>query len=364
MNFVLALGVFLIIMLSLAYYIYVLIRRALHVFFPQKKTKRIRIISIVLAVIVMAPTLNFFSSWLIIVLHIAALAIVCDILYLLTRKWLPKKLAKLHHIALIPVIATACLMVYGYYNIHHPIKTTYTVETEKAIPASGYKIAFISDLHTGLTLDRNGLKKYAREIEQQKPDIVLLGGDLVDERTTLKELQMAFEVLGTIDSRFGTYYVYGNHDESNYSNSKNYSKQQLDDAITKNNIKILDDAITTVDDQFTLIGRRDLSLAPRKTAAQLMKKTDADDFLLLMDHQPVETKENNALAVDLMMSGHTHGGQIWPAGYVIELMGQVSYGKKDWSHMQQIVSSGIAGWGYPIRTEHHSEYVIVNVKPK
>lgn len=364
MKFALALGVFLIIMLSLAYYIYVLIRRALHVFFPHKNVKRIRVIGIILAILVMAPTLNFFSSWLIIVLHIAALAIVCDILYLLSRKWLPERLAKLHHIALIPVLATACLMIYGYYNIHHPIQTTYTVETEKAIPSTGYKIAFISDLHTGLTLDRSGLEKYAREIEQQKPDIVLLGGDLVDEGTTLEELQMAFEVLGTIESRFGTYYVYGNHDESNYSSNKNYSKKQLDTAITQNHIHILDDAVATIDDQFTLIGRRDLSLSPRKTAGQLMKETDANDFLLMLDHQPVETKENNALHVDLMMSGHTHGGQIWPAGYVIELMGQVSYGKKDWSHMQQIVSSGIAGWGYPIRTEHHSEYVIVNVKQK
>ncbi|MBM7699520.1 metallophosphoesterase [Kurthia huakuii] len=364
MNFALALIVFLIIMLSLAYYIYVLIRRALHVFFPQKSVKRLRITAIILAILVMVPTFNFFSSWLIIVLHIASFAIVCDILYLLTRKWLPKKVATLHHITLIPLLATACIISYGYYNIHHPIKTTYTIETSKAIPAVGYKIAFISDLHTGLTLYRKGLEKYAREIEQQKPDIVLLGGDLVDEHTTLDELQMAFDVLGTIDSRFGTYFVYGNHDESNYTNDKNYSKKQLDAAITRNNIHILDDTVTPIDKHFTLIGRRDLSLAPRKSAAELMKKVDKTDFSLMLDHQPVETTENNQLGVDLMMSGHTHAGQIWPAGYVIELMGNVSYGEKKWSNMQQIVSSGIAGWGYPIRTEHHSEYVIVTVKPQ
>lgn len=364
MNFILALSVFLLIMFALAYYMYVLIRRAFHVLFPEKSAKSLRITAIILAAVVIAPTFNFFSSWLIIVLHIATLAIFCDVLYVLTRKWLPKKMATLHHLTLIPLLATACLISYGYYNIHHPIKTTYTVETSKLIPTAGYKIAFISDLHTGLTLDRKGLEKYAREIEQQKPDIVLLGGDLVDEYTTLDELQMAFDVLGTIDSRFGTYFVYGNHDESNYTNDKNYSKKQLDTAITRNNIHILDDTVAPIDEYFTLIGRRDLSLSPRESAAELMKKVDKNDFSLMLDHQPVETMENNQLGVDLMMSGHTHAGQIWPAGYVIELMGTLSYGKKKWSHMQQIVSSGIAGWGYPIRTEHHSEYVIVTVTQK
>ena len=64
-----------------------------------------------------------------------------------------------------------------------------------------------------------------------------------------------------------------------------------------------------------------------------------------------------------MLSGHTHAGQMWPVGLITTLFdkGTVNYGQKLFDNMQLIVSSGIAGWGYPLRTGKHSEYVVIHI---
>ena len=117
-----------------------------------------------------------------------------------------------------------------------------------------------------------------------------------------------------------------------------------------------------------IAGRKDRSsylLDGRVDAGTLLGNTDKDDFLILADHQPVELEENRRAGYDLQISGHTHGGQIWPVGLICDVLGfgEVNYGALKMDSMQVIVSSGIAGWGYPVRTGHHSEYVIVDIVP-
>lgn len=361
---ILALAIFSIIFIAFIYYFYILVRRALRLLWKDASAKKVRIVALIITAILIVPIFDFTSSWMIVLLHIAGFGIVCDLLFKVTKKWRGMRFHKIHQASIIPIILTIATLTYGYYNMHNVIRTHYTVETAKNVRDQGYKIAFISDLHMGLTLNEKELTRYAKEISAEKPDIVILGGDIVDERTTKEEVDIAFRALGNINSTFGTYYVYGNHDESKYlkASERNYTKAQLDNAITSQNITILDDEVKTITEDFTLIGRRDISLAPRAALASLMKETANDDFLFVVDHQPVEVDENEAARSDLLMSGHTHGGQIWPAGLFIKLMGTVSYGYREYDHLQQIVSSGIAGWGYPIRTEKHAEYVIVDVK--
>ena len=77
-------------------------------------------------------------------------------------------------------------------------------------------------------------------------------------------------------------------------------------------------------------------------------------------------KENKKAGVDLSLSGHTHAGQIWPTGQLGELIGvtELNYGHRQDGDYQVIVSSGIGGWGYPIRTGGHSEYVVITLNTK
>ena len=83
----------------------------------------------------------------------------------------------------------------------------------------------------------------------------------------------------------------------------------------------------------------------------------------MADHQPVEIEENIAQEVDLQVSGHTHGGQIWPVGLLTELLGQYNYGNySEKNNFELVVSSGYTGWRYPIRTGKHCEFVMITVK--
>ena len=72
------------------------------------------------------------------------------------------------------------------------------------------------------------------------------------------------------------------------------------------------------------------------------------------------------VSIDLSLSGHTHAGQIWPTGQLGELIGvnELNYGYRQDGDYQVIVSSGIGGWGYPIRTGGHSEYVVITLNTK
>ena len=269
---------------------------------------------------------------------------------------------------MISFIVVILLLIYGYINMQQVIGTNYTINTYKNIRNQGYKVAFISDLHYGLNMNGQKLKEYCDEIEEQKPDMVVLGGDIVDESTTLEEMNEAFTILSQIKSSYGTFYVYGNHDKAIYSSNNNYTVEQLNQAINNSGIVILEDDSFSINDEITITGRKDRAFngeAVRKSSQKLAEDTNIDKnkYNILVDHQPKELDESSEAGYDLMLSGHTHGGQIWPGGLFIKtfIKDTVNYGHANKNNMDIIVSSGIAGWGYAIRTEKHCEYVIVDI---
>ena len=84
----------------------------------------------------------------------------------------------------------------------------------------------------------------------------------------------------------------------------------------------------------------------------------------MVDHQSIEVEENHNQGVDLELSGHTHAGQIWPAGIYNILRETPNYGEYTEGNMKLIVSSGVAGWRYPVRTGEHCEYALINIEKK
>ena len=146
----------------------------------------------------------------------------------------------------------------------------YSVTTNKTI-TQDYRIAFLSDLHFGNTMNKSELEKYCQDISLQKPDIVMLGGDIVDEHTTYQEMKEAFEVLGQIENQYGIYYVYGNHDQALYLNSPHFTPSQLKKSIEEHHISILLDSQVNIQDEMTIIGRQDRSLGEREDTQQLIK---------------------------------------------------------------------------------------------
>lgn len=364
--------------IALAVYLYCKVSKGIECFFPAWTKKRKRLTSIILAVVIIVPGFRIYGLWFIILLHVTVLLLVSDLVAFVIRRIRKTKekrqgktrdisnvWMKIYRSGIIAILTTAIIMGYGRYNIFQVVRTEYTVQTDKELGAGGYKLVVLSDLHYGITLDGAGLQKVVDRINNEKADVIVLDGDIVDENTTYEQMKEAFGILGQIDSTYGIYYVYGNHDKNNYASTPNYTVDQLADTIQKSGINILEDDTAVIDDRLVLIGRADASdeAAGRKDISQLTAGLDPNKEWIVLDHQPVEYANVTNAGGDLIISGHTHAGQIWPAGLISSLMhlDDLNYGERTLGNLHGIVTAGIAGWGYPIRTEKHSEYVVINL---
>lgn len=341
-------------------------------FFGTKlsKKKRIAITAVVTAILILPIVVNIYGLWIIIFLYTVLSLLAFDAAAFVVKKCRKNKTfpywAKaVYRSGILAVLVSVLAVGYGFYNMHHVVKTEYTVVAEKEIREEGYTIVFFSDLHYGTTLNSEQLRQAADAIERENPDMVILGGDIVDERTSLAQMQEAFAIIGNIRTQYGIYYIYGNHDKSSYSQRPNYTAQQLADAAELAGIRILEDERYDINDEILLIGRADRGHASgmRQSISQLVEGADAGKEWILIDHQPVEYAEVRESGCGLMLSGHTHAGQVWPLGFLAEVLrtNEMTYGCRKEGNLTEVVSSGIAGWGYPVRTERHSEYVVIHL---
>lgn len=181
--------------------------------------------------------------------------------------------------------------------------------------------------------------------KSQTQNFYLLGKDFVYESTPKDDMEILFKQLKRLTKIAHIYFVYGNHE-----NKIKFTRNKLNHKITKNNIIILNDQEVHLNN-ITLIGRKDY---------HLINKT----YNIVLDHQPQETRENIKNNVDLQLSGHTHNGQMFPLSYSYHLQPDFAgnYGKETYKHYTKIISSGLVGWGFPIRTEGICEYVVVTIK--
>lgn len=355
------------------YYLFRKINNAVTYFAGKKaqltKKKRI-IISIAIFVVMLAPMIISAGDWFIILLHFTAFLLICDGIFAIIK--IVKKSAGKNKVigflqksGIIAAAITIAVTGYARYNIFNVVKTDYNVTVQKHIN-NDYKIVFLSDLHYGITLDKAQLSEVADRISAENADIIILGGDIVDENTTYDQMRDAFEVLGKIANTKGIYYIYGNHDKNTYTNSPAYSVEQLSETIKQNGINILEDETADIGDDLVLIGRADRgdgNESGRKSVSELTKGLDDSRAWLILDHQPSEYSQLQDAKCDMVISGHTHAGQIFPAGFFIDLLhlNELNYGYKVQNDLNEIVSSGMAGWGFALRTEKHSEYVTVQL---
>lgn len=360
-------------MIIISIYLYYYIARAISILKIDVKRKRAKSIIIAIVIIVMYFSLRDFGVGIVVLLHIITISLLMDLInYILRligrRKNLTyHKWSIVYDSGIVPIILSAIILIYGYWNMNNIVEKDYKIYTSKNIRDEGYRVAMISDLHYGTVMNSEKLKKACEKIEKSNPDIVVLCGDIVDEKTSLEQMEEATEILGSIKSKFGIFYVYGNHDDARYSSIPSYTKDELKNELLLNNIHVLVDQSYEIDNDFIIIGRDDEGFSKeerRKSSEDLIANIDKNKFILLLDHQPSELDENSVLGYDLQLSGHTHKGQIWPIGLISELFdfNELEYGYKKIGDYEVIVSSGISGWNYPIRTGSKSEYLIIDIK--
>ena len=337
----------------------------------NRKKKSIRLLRGVGAVLAVGACLKWYAAALV-ELHLLALFALTELAAFLLRrlargrtgeKWYAV-CRKVYRSGLVPVLAVCMVLGFGYWNMEQIHATEYTVTSDKL--DSGYDVVFLSDIHYGTIQNPEVLRRAVKEINALHPDVIVLGGDVVEEGTSKESMEEAFRVLGELKSVYGTYYIYGNHDRQSYkvASSRAYTEGELEEAITGNGIEILCDCSVTLGEDLVLAGREDVGAAyGRVPVADLLLVAERERFLLVVDHQPVDVEENASEGVDLLLSGHTHAGQIFPAGYLIDLSGGMRYGLYRKGACRVIVSSGEAGWGFPIRTQGRCEYVVVHLRP-
>lgn len=321
------------------------------------------------------PAINIWGIWAVVVFHLLAFALCMDGLHIIWNCCRKEKGGTsgnrfdwLWASGLVPVAAVAVMLCYGWWNMHHIVRTSYTVYTDKAIRKEGYRIAFLSDLHYGTTMDAEDLQSICLQIRLERPDILVLGGDLVDEHTSRAEMKEVFETLSQVTTRYGIYYIYGNHDRNAYAKHPNYTAEELTAEVEAAGITILREHAVEIEKELLLVGRDDRTnpdAAGRTSGAALVNGVNQKEYRILLEHQPRDLKENAALGFDLQLSGHTHGGQIAQVGWLYRLtgFGEWNYGRTSIDGLTVIVTSGMGGLNYPIRTGKHSEYVLVDILP-
>ncbi len=243
-------------------------------------------------------------------------------------------------------------------------KNRITIYTDKKLNKE-FKLTMISDLHYPCSTDKKELLEIVNKIENENSDAIILNGDIIDEYTTDSEKKEVFQTLGRLSKTTPVFYTFGNHDTGEYSLNNHSSYDSLKKLIESYGIEVLADKSVTLDN-LTIIGRKDLYQPNRKDISQLTKSIDDNQFNIVLDHHPKDLKASAKSNIDLHLSGHTHAGQVFPAYYIFELfnINELNYGKEKIDDMTAINSSGIGGWGFPIRTQNHSEYVVINIKHK
>lgn len=369
------------IILSIAAVFYLVSR--MHRFsFIKRLEKKNKILSWTVSVIpVIALGLAFYMinlwSVIIVFIHLFVFWVGCDIIAAFVRKIKskknpgtdPEKIRK-NYEGLAAVLITTVYLGIGWYLAHHVFVTQYQINTAKSLGQERLRVVEIADSHLGITLDG---EKFARQIErinQTNPDILVVAGDFVDDDSERDDMIRACEALGNADTKYGVYFIFGNHDKGYYESYRNFKTDELVSELKKNNVVILEDESMLVNDSFYVIGRQDRSEEQRSggraSMQEIMQSLDYSKYMITLDHQPNAYDEEAGSGVDLVLSGHTHGGHIFPAGQIglwIKANDRV-YGTEKRNNTDFIVTSGISGWAIPFKTGTFSEFVIIDIFQK
>jgi predicted MPP superfamily phosphohydrolase len=245
----------------------------------------------------------------------------------------------------------------GYYRFIHPAVVEKTIEIRKSGGKyRSLKVVALSDLHLGVAIDKGRLQRYVQLINNQHPDLILIGGDVVDNNVLPLNLEKMQDELNRLQAPLGVYMCLGNHE---YLSGIQASLEFLQ----KTQIRLLVDQATSIDDSFWLIGRDDThGNAHRQSLASLVAQTDTMQPLILLDHEPwapIEAVENH---IDLQFSGHTHHGQLWPMNHIVDRIFPIGYGYQKPENTHIFVSSGLGLWGPPFRLGTQSEIVVFRLQ--
>ncbi len=311
-------------------------------------------------------TMGSFNA-VVILLHLVVIWALCDLVSFIVAK-VRKTAPRRYYAGVVALILTAAYLCAGWVLAHNVWSTHYTLTTPKEL--GSLRVALLADAHVGTTFDGAGFGAWMEKLGTEQPDVVVVAGDFVDDDTSLADMVSACQALGRLDEQvpYGVYYVFGNHDKGYYGPAyRGYDGDDLLAQLEQNGVTVLQDESVLIDDRFYLVGRKDRSEehrgGGRQTMEELTAPLDREKYTIVLDHQPQDFDAQADAGADLVLSGHTHGGWLFPVNYINAWLAadDLVYGHETRGDTDFIVTSGISDWAMQFKTGCKSEYVIIDV---
>jgi predicted MPP superfamily phosphohydrolase len=249
--------------------------------------------------------------------------------------------------AVVSIVALGAT-AHGLGEAAMPAVTPVTV-TSAGLPAGaeGTRVALVTDLHVGPIRDASFTRRVVRAVNAAGPDLVVLGGDLADGR--VDQVGGALAPLAELRAPLGVVAVSGNHEYLSGEPEQWLSLwESLGITVLRNSSVVVGRGGAA----FTVAGLTDpqgsrFGAAP--DAGTALAGTDRAGFTLLVAHQPRQAFDVQGKGVDLQLSGHTHGGQLWPFTYLVRLQQPMTSGRATIGDVPVLTSRGAGAWGPPVR---------------
>ncbi len=279
----------------------------------------------------------------------------------ITNKELTAKVKRATHIATgsAACILVAVVVVGGYINANIIKTAEYDVEINKAAQADELKVVAVSDLHLGYQIGASLTERAVKKINQQNPDMVVIVGDIFDgDMDKVFDLEEIKGILAEIKTKYGVFAVLGNHDR--------YSVK-LEAFLSDSGITLITDNSLLINDSFYLVGRNDRNYIggarnDREQLKDIMEDVDRTKPIIVLDHRPDSIDETKNSGADLLLCGHSHKGQVFPANLITKRVYSTDYGYAEYDDLKMIVTSGAGYWGPPLRVGSESEIAVINIK--
>ena len=246
-------------------------------------------------------------------------------------------------------------MVIGHRNVRYPrvMYQKYTVKRlvpEGAQPEKRMRLVFFSDLHIGEAMTPDYIARAVKLIQDQQPDLILCGGDFIDHRAVYAYDPRVMASLRSLHAPLGVYYVLGNHEYRDDLEANIRWVSEVGGTLLRDSIAFPGDG------PLTLIGRDDWVNGNRKPFEVIANEADPlRGPVILMEHTPASIDSIGDSPVDLILCGHTHGGQIWPGQLMVWWRYGMVSGTRPVGEREVCISSGIGSAGATYRVGTRSE---------
>ena len=267
----------------------------------------------------------------------------------------------------------AGLLVYGMIHAQNTVVERYDLTVDK--PGEDMKIVLLADLHLSVNSHLSLMEQMVGLVNAEEPDVVVVAGDIFTSMYEgLSDPDSYAEVIRGIQSKYGVYAVYGNHDveETLFGGfpispiSEAFRTSEMEKFFDDCGFITLKDEVVTLPGGVILAGRLDGEKAGdgttnRLSPEDLLSGADKTAPVVVLQHEPKEFEALSEAGADIALCGHTHNGQIFPGNLIIPYFNENAWGYKNLYGLDTIVTAGVGYYGPPMRVGTNSEVTVINL---